>query len=118
MANKQVAKKQAQDRRRERVRAKVDGTADRPRVSVFRGSRDMYVQLIDDVNQTTILALKLSAVKKSGRPVERAHELGLQLASAALAKGVKTVVFDRNRFQYHGRVKAVAEGLREGGLTL
>ncbi|PIR93702.1 50S ribosomal protein L18 [Candidatus Falkowbacteria bacterium CG10_big_fil_rev_8_21_14_0_10_39_11] len=118
MANKQVLKKQASERRRMRVRAKISGTAERPRVSVFRGARDMYVQLIDDTTGTTILATKLSSIKKDGKPVEKAKEIGLLLAKQAIEKGIKTVVIDRNRFQYHGRVKAVAEGLREGGLTL
>ncbi len=105
-------------RRRRRVRAKVRGTAERPRISVFRSNRGLFAQLIDDDAGRTITAVQWTeADVRSLKPMEQASELGKLLASRAKAAGIDTAVFDRGGYQYHGRVKALAEGAREGGLV-
>ena len=113
-----VTKRQARLRRRRRVRARVTGTTQRPRLSVYRSNRGVFAQLIDDDKGHTVAAVnwiepelrKLTA----GEQAKRAGEL---LAERAKAAGVETCVFDRGGYQYHGRVKALAEGAREGGLV-
>ena len=103
------------ERRKIRIRAKISGTEQKPRISVFRSNKSLYVQLIDDVKGATIVAATdLKSVSKS--KVEKAKELGNMLAKSALAKKIGKIVFDRSGYKYHGRVKALAEGLREGGL--
>jgi large subunit ribosomal protein L18 len=104
-------------RRRHRVRAKVTGTAERPRLSVYRSNRGVFAQLIDDVEGRTLAAANWTEpeLKDLGR-MEQAHKAGELLATRAKAAGVETCVFDRGGYQYHGRVKALAEGAREGGL--
>jgi large subunit ribosomal protein L18 len=105
-------------KRRRRVRAKVHGTAERPRISVFRSNRGLFAQLIDDDAGRTLTAVQWTEAEvRSLKPMEQATELGKLLASRAKAAGVETAVFDRGGYQYHGRVKALAEGAREGGLT-
>ena len=105
-------------RRRRRVRAKVRGTAERPRISVFRSNRGVFAQLVDDDAGRTIASVQWTeADLRSLKPMEQATEAGKLLASRAKAAGIDTVVFDRGGYQYHGRVKALAEGAREGGLT-
>jgi large subunit ribosomal protein L18 len=106
-------------RRRRRVRAKVTGTAERPRISVFRSNRGIAAQLVDDVAGKTIAAVQwtepeLRELKKS----EQSGKAGELLAQRAKAAGIESAVFDRGGYQYHGRVKAFAEGVREGGLTV
>lgn len=104
-------------RRRVRVRAKVSGTAERPRLSVFRSNRSMYVQLIDDRAGVSLVGLELRRVLKgSALNVETADRLGSLLAEQAQAKKIDRVVFDRGGRVYHGRIKALAEGARRGGL--
>jgi large subunit ribosomal protein L18 len=112
-------KPQARLRRRRRVRAKVRGSAERPRISVFRSNRGISAQLIDDDAGRTLAAVNWTEadVRDLG-PTEQAHKVGELLAARAQAAGVSVVVFDRGGYQYHGRVKALAEGAREGGLTL
>lgn len=106
-------------RRRRRVRAKVQGTAQRPRVSVFRSNRGIMAQLIDDESGHTVAAASWTeADVRSLPPMEQANKLGQMLAERAKAAGVDSVVFDRGGYRYHGRVKAFAEGLREGGLKV
>lgn len=106
-------------RRRRRVRAKVHGSADRPRVSVFRSNRGIAAQLIDDDSGHTIAsAAWTEGDARSLAPMEQAAKLGQLLAQRAKDAGVSTVVFDRGGYRYHGRVKAFAEGLREGGLEV
>lgn len=102
-----------------RIRAKVQGTAQKPRLSVFRSNKDIYVQLIDDATGTT-LASASSRQKDiaAGPKTERSMNVGRAIAQKAKALGIETCVFDRGGYLYHGRVKAVAEGAREGGLTL
>jgi large subunit ribosomal protein L18 len=110
-------KPQARLRRRRRVRAKVRGTAERPRLSVFRSNRGIGAQLIDDVAGHTLAAVNWteSDLKSLGR-LEQAGKAGELLAERAKSAGVETVVFDRGGYRYHGRVKALADGAREGGL--
>jgi len=101
-----------------RIRKKISGTATCPRLSVFRSNKEIYAQLIDDVNGVTLASAnsRNKATATTGPKVERAKEVGINIAKAAQAKGVETCVFDRGGNLYHGRVKAVAEGAREGGL--
>ena len=113
-------KNKARLHRHVRVRGKVSGTAARPRLNVFRSSKHIYAQLIDDVAGVTLASA--STMDKSfegfGGNKEAAHKVGLALASAATAKGISEVVFDRSGYIYHGRVKELAEGAREGGLKV
>jgi large subunit ribosomal protein L18 len=105
-------------KRRRRVRAKVHGSAVRPRISVFRSNRGIFAQLIDDDAGVTLASVQWTEeALRSLKPMEQATEAGKLLASRAKDAGVDTVVFDRGGYQYHGRVKALAEGAREGGLS-
>ncbi len=108
-------------RRHARVRAKVTGTAQRPRLVVFRSSKNVEGQIVDDTTGVTIagvstLTLKDFKAEGQNRKVEMAHAAGKLLAEQAKEKGVESVVFDRAGYKYHGRVKAFADGAREGGL--
>jgi large subunit ribosomal protein L18 len=108
---------QARLRRRRRVRAKVRGTAARPRLSVFRSNRGIQAQLIDDVKGHTVAAVNwLEGDLKSLARMEQAKKAGELLAERAKAAGVEGCVFDRGGYRYHGKVRALAEGAREGGL--
>jgi large subunit ribosomal protein L18 len=113
-----VKTKEAQRlKRRRRVRAKVQGTAERPRVSVFRSNRGISAQLIDDDAGHTLVAVNWTEGElRELSGSEQAHKAGELLAQRAQAAGVQTVVFDRGGYKYHGRVKALADGAREGGL--
>ena len=105
-------------RRRRRVRAKVRGTAERPRISVFRSNRGIFAQLIDDDSGRTLASVNWTEAELRGLgPMEQATRAGALLADRAKAAGVETAVFDRGGYQYHGRVKALADGAREGGLA-
>jgi large subunit ribosomal protein L18 len=104
-------------KRRRRVRAKITGSAERPRISVFRSNRGVFAQLIDDESGRTLAAVNWTEGDlKSLKRMEQAKKAGELLAERAKAAGVETAVFDRGGYQYHGRVKALAEGAREGGL--
>jgi large subunit ribosomal protein L18 len=104
-------------KRRRRVRAKVHGSAVRPRISVFRSNRGIFAQLIDDDLGVTLASVQWTEESlRSLKPMEQATEAGKLLAARAKDAGIDTVVFDRGGYQYHGRVKALAEGAREGGL--
>jgi len=106
-------------KRRRRVRAKVSGTVQRPRISVFRSNRGISAQLIDDVAGNTLAAVSWTETPLRDKPpMEQAAEAGKLLAERAAAAGVSEAVFDRGGYQYHGRVRAFAEGVREGGLTV
>jgi len=113
-----VTKERRRLKRRRRVRAKVTGTADRPRVAVYRSNRGVAAQLIDDGAAHTLAAVSWTEkpLKDLGR-MEQAAKAGTLLAERAKAAGVETVVFDRGGYQYHGRVKAFAEAAREAGLN-
>jgi large subunit ribosomal protein L18 len=114
-----LTKPQKRLKRRRRVRAKVHGTAERPRISVFRSNRGIFAQLIDDEAGRTLAAVNWTEAElRSLKPTEQAHKAGELLAQRAQAAGVSAAVFDRGGYQYHGRVQALAEGAREGGLTL
>ena len=101
---------------RKRIRSKVKGTSECPRLAVFRSNSHIYAQIIDDEKGHTITAAS-SKELGSGVNVETAKEVGKKLAEKASASGVETVVFDRGGYLYHGRIKALAEGAREGGLN-
>ena len=112
-------KPQARLKRRRRVRAKITGTAERPRISVFRSNRGIAAQLVDDIAGHTLAAVAWTeAPLRDKSPMEQAAAAGKLLAERAQAAGVSVAVFDRGGYQYHGRVKAFAEGVREGGLTV
>jgi large subunit ribosomal protein L18 len=98
------------------IRAKISGTADKPRLSVFRSNTGIYAQVIDDVKGHTLVAASSQELGLANGNVDNAKQVGAKIAEKAIAAGVSTVVFDRNGYLYHGRVKAVAEGAREGGL--
>ncbi len=106
-------------RRRRRVRAKVTGTAARPRISVFRSNRGVFAQLIDDAEGRTLVSVNWTeADLRDLKRMEQAKRAGELLAERAKAAGVETAVFDRGGYRYHGRVKVFADGVREGGLTV
>jgi large subunit ribosomal protein L18 len=111
----------ARVRRQKRVRKKVLGTDGRPRVCVFRSKKHVYAQVISDDRGVTLVSVStlskgLADKVKNTRGVQAAKQVGVELAETCRAKNIKRVVFDRNGFLYHGRVKAVADGAREGGL--
>ena len=106
-------------KRRRRVRAKIRGSAERPRVSVFRSNRGIFAQLIDDDAGRTLASVSWTEAELRGmKPVEQAKRAGELLAQRASSAGIGQAVFDRGGYQYHGRVKAFAEGIREGGLAV
>ncbi|MES3005740.1 MAG: 50S ribosomal protein L18 [Patescibacteria group bacterium] len=102
------------DRRRKRIRAKISGTAERPRLSIYKSNTTIYAQLINDESGVTLAAASTKGQK--GNKTEAAKAAGVALAKAATTNNITTVVFDRGGFIYTGRVKALAEGAREGGL--
>lgn len=108
-------------RRQRRVRAKIFGSKIRPRLAVFRSNRGMYVQLIDDERKVTVAAVsskELPGGEQKKPKIEQAKAIGKLIAEKALRLGIKQAVFDRRSYQYHGRVSALAEGVRNGGLTI
>jgi large subunit ribosomal protein L18 len=115
----QKLKHKRQVRRSHRVRSKIEGTAARPRLSVFRSSKHIYAQLIDDLTGVTLAAAGTTGTAagvKYGGNVAAAKVVGKALADAAKAKGITQAAFDRGHYRYHGRVKALADAAREGGL--
>jgi large subunit ribosomal protein L18 len=111
-------KKEKRKRRHRRIRAKISGTKERPRLCVFRSNKHTYAQLIDDEKGHTIVSasdLELKGVEKMTK-VQKAKEVGKLIAKKAKEKNIEKIVFDRAGYKYHGRVKALAEGAREGGL--
>jgi len=112
-----VKKQQRKFRRQKRVRAKMSGTDKKPRLCVFRSNKHIYAQLIDDSKKQTILSVSDAKLKKGKMTkADLGKEIGKTIAKMALEKKIEKVVFDRGPYKYHGRVKAVAEGAREGGL--
>ncbi|MFN8299446.1 MAG: 50S ribosomal protein L18 [Chitinophagales bacterium] len=103
---------------RSRIRGKIQGTAERPRLAIFRSNKEMYAQLIDDNSGTTLVAASTrdKDFARTGTKTEQSKAVGTAIAKKAVEKGLSSVVFDRGGFLYHGRVKALAEGAREGGL--
>jgi large subunit ribosomal protein L18 len=109
--------REARLRRHRRVRGKIAGTAERPRLAVFRSNRGIFAQLVDDQAGKTLASASWTGLQDfKGDKSAQAKEVGIRLAWAAKAAGIETVVFDRGGYLYHGRVKALAEGAREGGL--
>ena len=114
-----LTKQQRRARRRRRVRAKIRGTAQRPRLSVYRSNRGIFAQLIDDDAGRTVASVDWTEQELRGLDsMEQAKRAGATLAERAKAAGVETCVFDRSGYRYHGRVQALADGAREGGLKL
>ena len=103
-------------KRKRRVRAKVSGTAVRPRLAVFKSLTGVYVQIIDDAQGRTLVSAKTKDLQKPENTIAGARQVGVLVANKCLAANIETVVFDRAGYKYHGKVKAIAEGAREGGL--
>jgi large subunit ribosomal protein L18 len=120
MADKNIQKAVKAERRRKRVRGNVLGTAARPRLTVAKSLKNVFVQIIDDQRHATLVGLSTNSkeVATTGKAnkTELAKQVGLKIAELAKAKGIESVVFDRNQYRFHGRIKAVADGAREGGL--
>ena len=116
----QLTKLKRRKRIHQRVRKKIRGTAQRPRLNVFRSNKYIYVQLIDDENGHTIASASSyeAAVTNDGNKADQAKEVGKLIAERAKAAGIERALFDRGGYLYHGRVKSLAEGAREGGLNL
>jgi large subunit ribosomal protein L18 len=117
----QKAKRKQQLRRRRHVRKRITGTTERPRLSVFRSNKHMYAQLIDDLHQVTLAAVSSLGVKEDGKAlyggnIKGAAAVGKRIAEIAKEKGIAQVAFDRGHYRYHGRIKALADAAREGGL--
>ena len=114
---KTSAKAVLRERRKKRIRKKISGTTERPRLSVFRSDKHVYAQVIDDLAGVTLASIASYEKGQHRRAgVDVCHELGKTLAERCKAKNIEAVVFDKNGFDFHGRVKALAEGAREGGL--
>jgi len=114
-------KKRNRLNRRRRIRSKIHGTAERPRLSIFRSTRHIYAQIIDDdmgavITSASTMEAQLRGSGKNGGNIDAAREVGKLLAERAATKKIETVSFDRGGFKYHGRVKALAEAVRDGGL--
>ncbi|HDL01122.1 MAG TPA: 50S ribosomal protein L18 [candidate division Zixibacteria bacterium] len=124
MADKNVVKGVKAKRRRSRVRGKISGTPERPRLTVAKSLKNIYVQVIDDINRVTLASAATnsknvaSEIKDDMNKTKQAFVIGTIIAKVALEKGIEKVVFDKNVSRYHGRVKAVADGARKGGLKL
>lgn len=115
---KKLDRAKAREKRHKRIRNKISGTAECPRLNVFRSSKHIYAQIIDDINGVTLCAASSmdKAFEGNGGNKEGARKVGEMIAAAAKAKGIENVVFDRGGYLYHGRVQELADGAREGGL--
>lgn len=111
-----LSKVQKRNRIKRRVRGKISGSAELPRLSVYKSNKEIYAQLIDDKDGKTLASASSRALKTKGNKVEISTEVGKAIAEKAKAAGIENIVFDRNGFVYHGRVKALADGAREAGL--
>jgi large subunit ribosomal protein L18 len=112
-----MAKLVGRARRKLRIRKKISGSTERPRLTVFRSNKQIYAQVVDDLQGSTIVAsTSLKIEGEEGNKSARAEKVGEAIAAACIEKGIKQVVFDRNGYIYHGRVKALADGARKGGL--
>jgi large subunit ribosomal protein L18 len=113
-----LSTREARARRKRRIRGRIEGTPDRPRVSVFRSNKAMYAQIVDDQGSVTLVTARSAEVEGDGlKKAEVAKKVGQLLAQRAKERGIERVVFDRSGYLYHGRVQALAEGAREGGLV-
>ncbi|MFA6171054.1 MAG: 50S ribosomal protein L18 [Patescibacteria group bacterium] len=117
--SKGISKQLKRQRRKNRIRAKISGTKERPRLSVFKSNKGIYLQLIDDSIGKTLVSARVNELKavKGMKKTDRGFELGKFLAAKAKEKGIEKIVFDRGGYKFHGRVKAVADGAKEGGLV-
>ncbi len=113
--NKSTIKYEKRERRHRRIRAKISGTGDMPRLSIYKSNKQMYAQLIDDTKGHTIAAISTAKINGKGM-IEKAKSAGIEIAKVALSKNIKKIVFDRGGFIYTGQVKSLADGAREGGL--
>ena len=111
-----MAKLVGRARRKLRIRKKISGSTERPRLTVFRSNKQIYASVVDDVTGKTLVTIGSKKLAVEGNKSERAGRVGEAVAEACIGKGIKQVVFDRNGYIYHGRVKALAEGARKGGL--
>lgn len=111
-----LSKVQKRNRIKRRVRGKISGSAELPRLSVYKSNKEIYAQLIDDKDGKTLASASSRTLKATGNKVEISTEVGKAIAEKAKAAGIENIVFDRNGFVYHGRVKALADGAREAGL--
>ena len=117
MKNKTSHKVTKRLKSRARIRKKVDGATERPRLSVYRSGKHVYAQIIDDATGTTLAAYSTLEGELKKKNKDTAKQVGVEIAKRALGKSIKSVVFDRSGYVFHGRVKAVADGAREGGLN-
>ena len=114
----QFSKQKRRRKIRYGIRKKIKGTSERPRLSVYRSNKEIYCQIIDDVSGNTLVAASsMDTVAGEGTKTDKANEVGKLISERALAKNIGSVVFDRAGYLYHGRVKALAEGARKGGLN-
>jgi len=111
-----LSKTEKRQKIKRRVRRNIFGTAERPRLSVYRSNKEIYAQLVDDNAGLTLASASSRETKATGTKTEQSAAVGKLIAEKATAKGIEVVVFDRNGFVYHGRIKALADGAREGGL--
>lgn len=116
--NKEIVKRNKKIRRKAKVRAQIKGVSNRLRLSVFKSNKDIFLQIIDDNKNKTLVSAHSKEIKKKDKKVVISFELGKLIAKKALDKKIDKVVFDRGGNKYHGRVKSVAEGAREGGLKI
>ena len=117
-----IVKQEGREKRKKRIRKKISGTTERPRLSVFRSAKHIYAQVIDDSAQKSLLCVSTLTKDVKGsiadaKKTDAAKSVGKALAAACKAKGIEKVVFDRNGFLYHGRIKALADAAREAGLS-
>ncbi len=112
------SRNQLRTHRRRRVRVKISGTAKRPRLSVFRSNKSIYVQVVDDAKGRTLASARLTEIKKAKNNTEGAKELGKLIAKKCKEVKITEAIFDRGGYKYHGKVKTLAEGAREGGLKI
>jgi large subunit ribosomal protein L18 len=105
------------EQKRKRIRSKVFGTNDRPRMSVFRSNKSIFCQIIDDAKGKTLVSASFKEIKEGKTKSEKTGFLGELIAKKALKKNIKKVVFDKSGYKYHGRIKALADGARKGGLV-
>ena len=117
LKNKTAAKATKRLKNKARIRKKVGGSAERPRLTVFRSGKHIYAQIIDDVNGKTLAAASSLSSKLKSSNVEASKTIGQEIAKKALSQNIKSVVFDRSGYVFHGRVKAIADGAREAGLN-
>lgn len=111
-----ISKSNRREKIHTKIRSKIFGTSEKPRMSVFRSNKQIYVQIIDDVNGNTLVSASSKEVKETGNKCDVSKQVGKAIAEKASSKGIENVVFDRGGFLYHGRVKALADAAREAGL--